>query len=233
MTSCRAVLAALIIVSAGAGVFTPAPAVAQITTDERVWTNLSLQERQGTESPWRWSAEFSLRTRQGVEEVDVFVMRGLMGYDLTDRSSASVGFGLIPSFPTTGGTLLEKRLFEQYLWSGHSLGGSLALRTRFEQRWAEANSGLVWRLRQQVRYTRPMAPGSRYFLIGSEEILVHANETSRYVQGLEQNRAFGGIARTISERVRIEIGYLNQFSRSMSGPNRLNHILWMVTVAAF
>ncbi|HYN06308.1 MAG TPA: DUF2490 domain-containing protein [Vicinamibacterales bacterium] len=231
MTSCRAALAALLIT--GAGVVTPAPAWAQVVTDERLWTNLSLQERQGTESPWRWSSEFVLRTREGLDEVDVVVMRGLVGYDLTERSSASVGFGLIPSFPASGGTLLEKRLFEQYLWSGRSLGGLLALRTRFEQRWAEANSGLVWRLRQQARYTRPMAPRSRYSLVVWEEIFFHANKTVRYVRGFEQNRVFGGISRTMSDRVRIDIGYLNQFSRSASGPNRLNHILSAGTVVAF
>jgi uncharacterized protein DUF2490 len=231
MTSYRAALAALIII--GAGVVTPAPASAQVVTDERLWTNLSLQERQGTESPWRWSGELVLRTRNGVDDVDVFVMRGLVGYDLTRRSSAYVGFGLIPSFPATGGTLLEKRLFEQYLWSGRSLGGSLALRTRLEQRWAEGNNALVWRIRQQIRYTRPIAPNSRYSLIGWEEIFFHFNETVRYVRGFEQNRVFGGVSRTLTDRVRIEIGYLNQFSRSVIGPDRLNHILSVGTVVAF
>jgi hypothetical protein len=231
MTSCRAALAALIIT--GAGVVTPAPASAQVITDERVWANLSLQERQGTESPWRWSGEFAVRTREGVDEVDVVIMRGLVGYDLTARSSISVGFGLIPSFPVAGGTLLEKRLFEQYLWSGQSLGGSLASRTRLEQRWAEGNSGLVWRLRHQVRYSRPITPRSRYSLVGWDEIFFHANRTVRYVRGFEQNRVFGGISRTLTDRVRIEIGYLNQFSRSVIGPNRLNHILSVGTVLVF
>jgi hypothetical protein len=233
MTSSRAALAALILVIAGAGVVTPAPVSAQVITDERLWTNLSLQERQGTASPWRWAGEFVLRTRDGLDEVDVFVMRGLVGYDVTEHSSASLGFAVIPSFPVLGGTLLEKRLFEQYLWSGRSLGGTLALRTRLEQRWAEANTGLVWRVRQQVRYTRPVAPRSRYSFIGWEEIFFHANETARYVRGFEQNRVFGGISRTLNDRVRIEIGYLNQFTRSVIGPNRLNHILSVGTIVAF
>jgi uncharacterized protein DUF2490 len=232
MKVCRAAVAALSLVVAGVGVLAPAPASAQVITDERLWTNLSLQERQGTESPWRWSGEFVLRTRDGVDAVDVFVMRGLVGYDVTEHSSASVGFGLIPSFPASGGTLLEKRLFEQYLWSGRSLGGTLALRTRFEQRWAEGNSGLVWRLRHQVRYMRPMPANSRYSLVGYEEFFFHANETTRYVRGFEQNRVFGGISRTINERLRIEVGYLNQFSRSVSGPNRVNHILSVGTIVA-
>jgi hypothetical protein len=211
----------------------PTPAAAQLITDGRVWANLSLQERQGTESPWRWSAEFSLRMRDGVDEVDTVITRGLIGYDLTERTSASVGFGVIPSFPATGGTLIEKRLFEQYLWNGRALGGLLALRTRLEQRWAEANSGLAWRVRQQVRYMRPIAPDSRYALVGYDELQVHLNATLRYDRGFDQNRAFGGISRTLNEKIRLEVGYLNQFLHSVTGPNRLNHVLSVGTVVTF
>lgn len=211
----------------------PASAAAQLITDERVWANLSLQERQGTESPWRWSAEFSLRMRDGVDEVDTVIARGLIGYDLTDRTSAALGFGVIPSFPVAGGTLIEKRLFEQCLWNGHALGGTLALRTRLEQRWAEANSGLAWRVRQQVRYSRPIAPDSRFALVGYDEFQVHLNETLRYDRGFDQNRAFGGISRTVNHTLRLEVGYLNQFLHSVIGPNRLNHILSVGTVLSF
>lgn len=209
------------------------PAAAQVITDRRLWANLSVQERPGTASPWRWSGEFVLRTRDGVDELDVLVLRGLIGYDLTPRSNASMGFAIIPSFPPIGATLLEKRLFEQYLWSGRGFGGSLTLRARLEQRWAEANDGLAWRVRQQVRYVRPFAPGSHYALVASEELIAHLNQTRRYDRGFEQNRAFGGIARTVNTRLRLEAGYLNQFLHSVVGPDRVNHILSISTALTF
>ena len=209
------------------------PAAAQVITDGRLWTNLSVQERQGTDSPWRWSGEFVLRTRDGVDDLDVLVLRGLLGFHLTSRSSSWMGFAVIPSFPVAGGTLWEKRLFEQYLWSGRGLGGSLALRTRLEQRWAETNSGLAWRVRQQVRYVRPFSPGSHYSLVATEEFIAHLNDTSRYDRGFDQNRAFGGISRTVNAKVRFEAGYLNQYQHSLTGPGRLNHILSITTAIAF
>ena len=209
------------------------PAAAQVITDGRLWTNLSIQERQGTDSPWRWSGEFVLRTRDGVDDLDVIVGRGLLGYDLTSRSSAWMGFAVVPSFPVLGGTLWEKRLFEQYLWSGRGLGGSLALRTRLEQRWAEANDGLTWRVRQQVRYVRPFSPGSHYSLVATEEFIAHLNDTTRYDRGFDQNRAFGGISRTVNAKMRFEAGYLNQYQHSLTGPDRLNHILSITTAIAF
>ena len=221
---------ALILVSVSSHL---SPAAAQVITDGRLWTNLSVQERQGTDSPWRWSGEFVLRTRDGVDDLDVLVLRGLLGYDVTPRSSAWMGFAVVPSFPVAGGTLWEKRLFEQYVWSGRSLGGSLALRTRLEQRWAETNSGLAWRIRQQVRYVRPFSPGSHYSLVATEEFIAHLNDTSRYDRGFDQNRAFGGISRSINAKMRLEAGYLNQYQHSLMGPDRLNHILSITTAMVF
>ena len=210
-----------------------APARAQVITDERLWTNLVIQERSGTASPWRWAGDVVLRTRQGVDELDTLVFRGIIGYDLTDRSNVGAGFAVVPSFPVLGGTVIEKRLFTQYLWSGRGLGGSVALRTRLEQRWTEGNSGLAWRVRQQVRYSRPMAPQSRFSWVGTDEIIFHLNETTRYDRGLDQHRAFGGISRTINPTVRIEIGYLNQYSHSVIGPNRMNHVVSIGTSVTF
>ena len=158
---------------------------------------------------------------------------GIVGYDLTDRSSGWVGFAVIPSFPVLRGTVVEKRLFEQYLWSGRGLGGTVTLRTRFEQRWTEGNTGLAWRVRQQVRFSRPFAPRSRFSWVGTEEIHFHANDTARYDCGFDQNRVFAGISRTVKENVRFEIGYLNQYARSVIGPNRMNHILSVGTTMTF
>jgi Protein of unknown function (DUF2490) len=209
------------------------PIFAQVITDERLWANVSVQERSGTESPWRWAGEFVLRTRDGVDELDVLVGRGIIGYDLTDRSSGWVGFAVIPSFPVPGGAVVEKRLFQQYLWSGRGLGGTVTLRTRFEQRWIEGNTGLAWRVRQQVRFSRAFAPRSRFSWVGTEEIHFHANDTARYDRGFDQNRVFGGISRMVKENVRVEIGYLNQYSHSVTGSNRLNHILSVGTTMMF
>ena len=35
---------------------------AQTINDGRLWVNLTVQERAGTESPWRWYFEFQGRT---------------------------------------------------------------------------------------------------------------------------------------------------------------------------
>ena len=79
---------------------------------------------------------------------------------------------------------------------------------------------------------RPITPDGRYALVGYDEIQIHLNGTLRYDRGFDQNRAFGGISRTVTQKVRIEIGYLNQYLHSVIGPDRLNHILSVGTVLA-
>jgi uncharacterized protein DUF2490 len=80
---------------------------------------------------------------------------------------------------------------------------------------------------------RPFSPGSHYSLVATEEFIAHVNDTSRYDRGFDQNRAFGGISRTVNAKVRVEAGYLNQYQHSLVGPDRLNHILSITTAIAF
>ena len=49
--------------------------IRQVITDERLWTNVSVQERSGTESV-ALGGEFVLRTRDGVDDLDVVVGGG-------------------------------------------------------------------------------------------------------------------------------------------------------------
>jgi hypothetical protein len=202
-----------------------APSSAQVQTDERLWTSINVQERSGTASAWRWAIDGFMRTRDGVGTMDSMAARFLIGFDITPQSSVWGGYSAGPSFPASGGTIIEQRLAQQFLWSGRAAGWALSLRSRMEQRFIEGNSGTQVRVRQQIRFSRPIAPGSRLAIVGSEEIFFHVNETSRFDRGLDQNRAFAGLSRVLNGHVRVEAGYLNQYSHSRTGPNRMNHIL--------
>lgn len=203
----------------------PRLAAAQVLTDERLWASISVQERSGTASDWRWAADGFVRTREGVGTVDSIGARLLIGIDVSRRSSLWAGYSAGPSFPAAGGTILEQRLTQQYLWNGQVAGGALALRSRLEQRFIEGNSAPQWRVRQQLRFSRPLSSASRFAVVISDEVFFHLNETSRFDRDLDQNRVFAGLSRSIDGGVRIEAGYLNQYSHSRVGPNRMNHVL--------
>ena len=99
-------------------------------------------------------------------------------------------------------------------------------RTRLEQRYLDEHAGLGWRLRQFVRASRALGPGSRWSAIAYDELFVNLNDTRWGVAGgLDQNRAFAGVGMQFAREARFEIGYLNQYVVRDGAADRMNHIL--------
>ena len=211
-----------------------ADALAQTVTDERVWFNTTFQDGGPPDSPWRWSIETYIRSREGLSEVDLVGVRPSLSYALTARSTLAVGYAVVSSFPSTGGTSIEHRPFGQFVWASAAGGGMLSLRTRVEARLIEDNSGALGRIRQQVRFTRALRAGGRVSLVTYDELLVHLNNTTRNARGIEQNRAFGGLGIAATPSVRVDAGYVNQYYPGHRGaPDRMNHVLSSTLVVVF
>jgi len=207
---------------------------AQTLTDERVWFTLTLQEPGNPGSRWRWNFETYFRSREGVDELDSMGLRPTLIYAVTPHSSVGGGYTLVPSFPVTGGTLIEHRVYGQYGWSAAAAGGTLALRTRMEARFLENNSGTAGRLRQQVRFTHAFRKGSRVSWSAYDEVLIAMNDTARTPRGLDSNRLYGGVAIAMPHALRIDLGYLNQFLPGhRSALDRMNHILSSTLTVSF
>jgi hypothetical protein len=201
----------------------PARAAAQTVTDERFWFNGTMLDKGG--SDWHWSMETIMRSRNGVDDLDAFALRGTLGHDLTSRSSVAGGYGIALQYPASGGHVTEHRFFGQYLLRLRLFGGTLSSRSRMEDRWIPVDTGEVWRFREQVRYSHPIA-SSRWSITGYSEIFVHLNSSNRYVKGVDHVRAFGGVNVSLAPNMRLEAGYLNQFIPGhSSAPDRMNHVL--------
>ena len=193
--------------------------------DGRIWFVGVVQDRFSTDSRWRWQVENILRSREGVSEFDTYGLRPSLSYALTSRSTVGggYGFGAQPS-ATDDNVFIEHRLFQQYTWSGPVRGGTLAVRSRIEQRFYESNSGVQHRFRQQIRYGHAIRKGSAISVLTYDELFVNVNETTRYPGGVEQNRIFGGLGYAINPRTRIEGGYLNQYTLGHGKSARMNHV---------
>src|SRR5262245_25686127 len=176
------------------------PASAQTITDGRAWLTLSLQGLVSPESRWRWSFDGIARSREGVTELDTATFRPMLVYNADAHSSFGGGYAHVSTYPVTGGVTTEHRVFGIYTWTGPAPGGTLSMRVRVEDRMIEANSGMLWRARPQARFTHPVHPGSRVAIVGSDELSVHLNTTTRSPRGIDQNRAFGGIQTTWSPK---------------------------------
>ncbi len=200
---------------------------AQTITDERVWFSLPVQGHIGSdESPWRWSMELILRSRDGLDTLDSATVRPSVIYAFSSRASVQGGYANATAFPVTGEALTEHRWFGNFTWNQPSAAGAFSFRTRLESRHIETNDGALGRFRQQVRFSRPIHKGGRLAIVGADEIMFHLNDTSRVAKGLEQNRAFAGISHALSPTMRLEVGYLNQYFPGHRGnSSRMNHVL--------
>jgi len=192
-------------------------------TDGRVWWNVTAQERAGTQSPWRWYMEVQGRHRDGLSDFDQLLVRPAVGFDLTSRSSLWVGYGYTPSYPAVGDVVTENRYWQQYLWVAPAVGGVFQSRARLEERAIERNDKVAWRLREFMRFTRPIARSGALTAVVWDEVFVHLNDTTRTVQGFDQNRVFAGIGLPAGRRGRFEIGYLNQAINGSRTVDRRHH----------
>jgi hypothetical protein len=211
-----------------------ADASAQTVTDERVWFTMTFQEPGNAGSPWRWTFETYFRGRDGVDELDSMGLRPTLIYAVTPHSAVGGGYAFVPLFPVSGGTLIENRVYGQFGWSIAAAGGTLALRTRMEVRFVESNSGPAGRFRQQVRFTHAFRKGSRLSWSAYDEIFVHTNSTTRAARGIDSNRIFGGVAMALPHELKVDLGYINQFSPGHRGaPDRMYHILSSALTKSF
>jgi len=206
---------------------------AQTVTDERIWFNLTLQDQGGTVSPWHWSLEFILRSRDVVEALDSSAVRPTITYNLTARSSVAGGYLIGRTDPVVGRTTTEHRFFGQFAWRTPAAGGTVALRTRLEERVIVDDTVPVARLRQQVRFSRPITKGNKLSWVAYEELFVNLNASNRYRRGVDHNRAYAGLSGALSSGLRVDLGYLNQFIPGRAAPDRMNHILSGTLVVSF
>jgi hypothetical protein len=209
------------------------PAWSQTVTDERVWTTFTAQGRLGAGSPWRWSSDTLVRTRDGARTKDFLAGRVLITRELTRGSSAGFGYAYGAGFPGDGGTVGEHRFMQQYVWSGFTADRRLSFRTRLEERVIEGNNSVVVRVRQQVRVNWPIAASRRLQLVAFEEVFVNASSTARVARGFDSNRVFAGVRQAVTPRSSVEVGYLNVYTRLRPGITRRSHILSAILAVTF
>jgi hypothetical protein len=215
----------LLCFAASAGRASAQTAPRDTVVDERVWATFVLQRRADAPGPWRWSLETIVRTRDGVKAIDVASLRPIVNFNINSHSTIGGGYSYVVYSPATTG-LVEHRWFQQYIFTSKLAGGSFIVRQRLEERFIENNSGVAARLRNQARYSHPIKKGSRFSIVGYDELFLHLNDTTATRAGVDQNRIFAGIGETLSKRYRYEVGYLNQYlpGRDLIA-NRMNHVL--------
>jgi hypothetical protein len=193
------------------------------TRDNWVWLNVTAQGPvSGKILAW---AEVQGRFGDDASRLSQSILRPGIGYQLSPRVSLWVGYGRITGH-NRGKDVGENRLWQQLSWNaGEVAGGALTTRTRLEQRFVNTGSDTGWRLRQLVKFNRPLRKGGdTSFVLTSETFIALDDADWGARSGFDQTRNFAGIGFTVAPKTRLEVGYLNQYINQAGANDRMNHI---------
>ncbi|MFO1123850.1 MAG: DUF2490 domain-containing protein [Methylocystis sp.] len=219
------------------GILASALPAAAVDEDFRIWENVTAIAKLGSIDPglekWRLWLESQGRFRDDGATADQALGRTGVGYALSDKASVWLGYAHVATFPQNAKTQHENRIWQQLLLTDKASFGDLTSRTRLEQRFIQNVNPVEWRLRQFVRFSRPLWENSPLSVVLWDEVFVRLNSTTPAARfGFDQNRGFAGLGYTFSEKARVEIGYMNQLilsrivsRREQRFDHRINHIL--------
>jgi len=204
---------------------TPHRAMAQMSEDQQVWVNLtamgSLKDR------LVYFAEVQPRSGDGVDRLDQLLLRGAVGLKLSPALTVYQGFAHV-IVPREGARdVNEERSFQQIsLQIARPFGGELSGRTRFEQRWRSDGDDMGLRLRQMIRFEKPLRADAKgpNALLWTEPFIALNNTDWGAQAGFDRVRSFGGLELPLGGASTAEIGYMNECINQTAGRSRMNHI---------
>ena len=199
------------------------PALA--ATDSQLWTTQVVNVK--LDSKWRMQEELVERfsdNRRGLYEVE---SNTLLGYKLSKAVTLWGGYTHDPQYSAGHFTVMEHRIREQVTFDNvvQVGAGKLSFRLRGEERWRTNIDGTGWRFRPYVKYTLPLAKGSKTTLVLSSEPFINLNTTAFQKQtGLDRVRTLIAINTPLSKKITAEVGYLNQHGFVRGGPDTSDHV---------
>lgn len=176
-------------------------------------------------SHWRYALQGQYRNFSLGDGVRQGIIRAGLGYQVNSKVTLWGGYAYYHTDVDNVGTAHESRSWQQVNWTmGGGDWGTFKSRTRLEQRFREHREGTGLMLRQQFRLDIPVhARDSLSYILGVE-VFFHLRTTDWAEKGFNQNRIFIGLSFKISPRMRLEVGYMNQFIRIRQLPDLINHL---------
>lgn len=188
--------------------------------------------------PWGLHLEVQNRRADEGGSWQQLLIRPGINYQINADLSVSAGWAYVKTWPYGDFPAVhefpEHRAWQQVAWRTRGMGMEWLHRFRLEQRWIGEmkNMGGEWdvanwryqnRFRYLLRTTIPLCESGRNYLAVWNEVFLNfggnmspgANE-GRNV--FDQNRAFIGVGRKLSEHSRIEVGLMEQTVMQRKNP---------------
>jgi hypothetical protein len=192
----------------------------EIESDTQAWSMVILQGN--ITSHVRGFLEIQPRFAEDASTLDKFIVRPALVYTLNKEFSLWFGYAGIQSYLPEES--IEHRTWQQIQHEKNFGGVILINRTRFEQRFLPGEEDTSHRLRHMVRAVLPVNDDRTWAVVFADEVFVNLNSVGSLESGFDQNRAFVGLNHAINSHLRVEFGYMNQFTDKMEPAlDRLSH----------
>ncbi|MFT4153429.1 DUF2490 domain-containing protein [Parafilimonas sp.] len=191
---------------------------------------------------YKFSKRFGLTSDVQVRSADnrdyvrhVLIRPGLTFY-INSKSNATAGYAFIGHYnrlpDPAKNTLVENRIWEQYIYNMKLSQVSLQHRFRLEQRFIERQADQIFsqRLRYFARLIVPIAKQEAAFAKGffaavQNEIFFNI-QNKEMLNGklFDQNRVYGAVGYRFNAKFDMDAGYLNQYIKGASANTSNNAI---------
>ena len=190
--------------------------------DNQAWNAVALAGPVEQDSRLQIWFDGHARFRDDGSELGVSIIRPALGWRFSDRWTFWTGYARVTSH-LSGPDIEEDRLWQQATFPiARVFGGNLSGRTRLEQRRRNTGDQTGHRLRQFVRWARPVSE-TKLSVIVWAELFVGLNDTDwGQRSGFDQNRLFTGVGWQFTPKLRLEGGYLNNYLDVGPGPTNHN-----------
>lgn len=129
-------------------------AASETVQDGQLWINTTLF---GSVGDLAFFAEVQPRFGNGISQLDQLILRPAIGWKVNDRLTLYQGYAYVENRGGTAPARFEDRSFQEINWKiGEISGVKVSSRTRFEQRWQSAGRDVGFRLRENLRFTKPL-----------------------------------------------------------------------------
>ena len=161
---------------------------------------------------WNLHHEVQYRNYDAIGDLEQLLLRTGLGYTFGEsKKNILLGYGYILSENYNSEMDLKKsvnehRIFQQFI-SKQKLGKlKLSHRYRFEQRFVESDFKMRVRYFLGVNVPISSEEENKYYFSAYNELFL--NTKSKLY---DRNRLYGGFAYHLNKKVRLELGYMNQF----------------------
>ena len=163
-------------------------------------------------SHWNLHNEVQYRNYNAIGDLEQLLLRTGLGYSFNEgNQNVLLGYGYILSenyFNNSDEkkTVVEHRIYQQFM-SNQKIGNlKLNHRYRFEQRFVENDFKMRFRYFLGLNIPFNKNETNKYYFSVYNEIFLNT-ETSIF----DRNRLYGGIGYKFNRSIRVELGYMNQF----------------------